>query len=239
MNIIAIIPARGDSRGLPKKNIRLLNGKPLIAHTILAAKECSLINRVIVSTDDKEIAEIAKKYGAQVPFIRPEELAQDNTPTEPVLEHCVRWLEENENYKTDIAVYLQLTDVFRHKGVIKEVVEKILANPELDTVFTLTETRKNYWRNKDGKWIRLASDIPPYGPRQQKPPLFREDTGLACAIKAEIIKQGKRVGDKVDVVQNRSNFWFIDIHDEMDLWLAETVIQKLKEKNELKNYELF
>ncbi|KPJ55329.1 hypothetical protein AMJ47_00440 [Parcubacteria bacterium DG_72] len=239
MNIIAIIPARGGSKGLQKKNINLLNGKPLIAHTILAAKECSLINRVIVSTDDEEIASVAKEYGAEVPFLRPAELAQDNTPTEPVLEHCVKWLEDNENYKTDIAVYLQLTDVFRHKGVIKQVVEKIIANPELDTVFTLTETRKNYWRNKDNQWLRLANDIPPYGPRQKKPPLFREDTGLACATKAEFIKQGKRVGEKVDAVENKSDFWFMDIHEETDLWLAETVIQKLKEKDQLKNYEIF
>ena len=107
--IIAIIPARGGSKGVPRKNIKLLNGKPLISYSIRAALKSKFIDRVIVSTDDKEIAEIAKRYKAEVPYLRPAELAQDTSPTLPVLQHAVKYLEEKENYKTDLIVLLQPT----------------------------------------------------------------------------------------------------------------------------------
>lgn len=222
-NVVAIIPARGGSKSLSKKNISLLAGKPLIAYTIDAAKQCSLINRVIVSTDDPEIMSIAREYGAEVPFVRPRELAQDDTPTEPVLKHAVEWLEKNENYRVDVVVFLQPTDVFRKKWMIQEVVRRILANKDLDSVFVATKTHKNYWRNVDGQWIRLAPDIA-YGPRQKREHLYREDTGLACATKAEFIRQGRRIGNRVDIVINSDELPFVDIHDDLDLWLAEKII---------------
>src|SRR4030042_4642886 len=86
-NVVAIIPARGGSKGIQKKNTKMLAGKPLIAYTIEAAKGCTLVDRIIVSTDDEEIREVSLKYGAEVPFMRPPELAQDDTPTEPFLQH--------------------------------------------------------------------------------------------------------------------------------------------------------
>jgi len=95
-NVVAVIPARGGSKGVPGKNIKLLGGKPLISYVLEAAKKCQLIDRIIVSTDDEQIAEVAKKYGAEVPFMRPAELAEDATPTELVLKHAVEWLEQNE-----------------------------------------------------------------------------------------------------------------------------------------------
>ena len=87
-----------------------MGGKPLIAYTIEAAKNCPFIDRVIVSTDDPKIAEVSKRFKAEVPFIRPAELAGDSIPTEPVLKHAVEWLENNENYKTDVVVFFQLTE---------------------------------------------------------------------------------------------------------------------------------
>jgi len=102
--IIAIIPARGGSKGLPGKNIIPLGGKPLIAHSIETAKKSKLIERVIVTTDDEEIADVAREYGAEVPFIRPAELAQDDTPPDPVLKHTLQFLEEKEGIKPEIIV---------------------------------------------------------------------------------------------------------------------------------------
>ena len=224
-NVVAIIPARGGSKALPKKNIIHLAGKPLIAYTIEAAKRCSLVDRVIVSTDSEEIREVSLKYGAEVPFLRPKQLAQDNTPTEPVLKHCVEWLEEHESYKIDIVLFLQLTDVFRKKGIIDDVLKKLLGDSNLDSVFVVTKTHKNYWRRIEGTLVRLAPDIP-YFPRQQREPLYREDTGLACATKAEFIKQGKRIGNNVEIVINDGDIPFVDVHGELDLWLAETLITK-------------
>ena len=99
---IAIIPARGGSKGLPRKNIRLLAGKPLIAHAIEAARQSKRVQRVLVTTDNQEIADIARTYGAEVPFIRPAELAEDSTPPDPVLKHALEFLLQHEGIKPDI-----------------------------------------------------------------------------------------------------------------------------------------
>jgi len=222
-NVVAVIPARGGSKGLPRKNLRLLAGKPLVAYAIEAALGSPLVDRVIVSTDDEEIAEVARQYGAEVPFIRPPELATDRAPTEPVLAHAVKWLEENEDYRVDIVLFLQPTDIFRKKYMINEVITRLLENPNLDSAFVAYSTHKNFWRKENGKWVRLAPDIA-YGPRQEREHLYREDTGLACATRAEFIKQGKRLGPRVDIVVNEDEASWIDIHDEFGLWVAEKVI---------------
>lgn len=224
-NIVAIIPARGGSKGLPGKHLKPLLGKPLIAHTIAAAKQCSLIDRVIVTTDDEKIAEVAKSFGAEVPFIRDAELAGDYVPIEPVLKHAVEWLDNSENYKTDIVVYLQSTDVFRKKRMIEEVITRLLERDDLDSAFVAYTTHKNFWRKIDGKYVRLAPDIN-YGPRQKKEPLYREDTGLACATRASVVKEGKRLGANVDIIPNDDDASSVDIHEEFDLWLAEKILSE-------------
>ena len=112
--VLAVIPARGGSKGVPRKNIRLVCGKPLIAYTIetaLAARH--LFHRVIVSTEDEEIAAISRQYGAEVPFLRPAELAGDQVPTVPVLQHTVRFVESEENIVMDWVCLLQPTEPFR------------------------------------------------------------------------------------------------------------------------------
>jgi len=236
--IVAIILARGGSKGIPRKNICLLKGKPLIAYTIEAVKRCNLIDRVIVSTDDDEIAKVAREWGAETPFKRPAELSTDTATPEPCLKHAVEWLEENENYKTDIVVYLQITDLFRPKGLICKVIKKLIENDNLDSVFAAVTTHKNFWRKKDGKFYRLAADIPYGVSRREREPLYREDTGIACATRVNFIKQERRIGNNIDVVVNDLEFSFLDIHDEVDLWLAEKCIEKLKEIGQYELYEL-
>jgi len=236
--VVAVILARGGSKGIPRKNIAPLAGKPLIAYTIEAAKRCSLIDRVIVSTDDDEIAKVARDYGAETPFKRPPELAADTSRPEPCLKQAVEWLEENENYKTDIVVYLQPTDLFRPKGIICEVVKKLLENEKLDSVFAAVTTHKNFWRKKDEKFEKLASDILYGVSRRLREPLYREDTGIALATKVDFIKQERRIGDNVDVVINNLEFSFLDIHDPIDFWLAEKCIEKMKEEKTIELYEL-
>ncbi|HJN42778.1 MAG TPA: acylneuraminate cytidylyltransferase family protein [Vicinamibacterales bacterium] len=222
-NVVAIIPARGGSRGLPRKNIRLLAGKPLIAYSIEAAKASPMVDRTLVSTDDAEIAEVARQWGAEVPFLRPAELAQDHTPTEPVLQHAVEWLEQIDHYRVDIVVYLQPTDIFRKRTMIDEAVRRLLNDPELDTAFVAYSTHKNFWRKVEGRYVRLAPDIKP-GPRQTREPVYREDTGLACASRGAVIKAGRRIGDRVAVIPTDDDLSSIDIHTEFDLWLAEQVL---------------
>lgn len=225
LNVVAVIAARGGSKGLPGKNIRPLAGKPLIAYSVEAAKASPYVDRVIVTTDSPEIAEVARKFGAEVPFMRPAELAQDLTPTEPVLAHAVEWLEREEGYRVDIVVFLQPTDIFRKRTMIDETVKRLLDDPTLESAFVAYKTHKNFWRKQDGKFVRMAPDLA-YGPRQKKEPVFREDTGLACATRASLIKAGKRLGDRVDIIENDDDASSIDIHTEFDFWLADRVLSE-------------
>jgi CMP-N,N'-diacetyllegionaminic acid synthase len=136
-SILAIIPARGGSKGLPRKNIKPLLGKPLIAWTIEQALGSKYIDRVIVSTEDEEIASISKKYGAEIPFIRPKELAQDDTPTIAVIEHVIFEL-SRLNEKFNIVVLLEPTSPIRKNSDIDNAIEKFVDNYDIyDTLTTL------------------------------------------------------------------------------------------------------
>ena len=107
VKVLAIIPARGGSKGVPKKNSRKIAGKPLVVWSIQQALASQTINKVIVSTDDREIAEISINEGAEVPFLRPMDLASDTASTEPVLLHALEWLKDNQDYVPDVVVLLQ------------------------------------------------------------------------------------------------------------------------------------
>ena len=123
--IVAIIPARGGSKGIKRKNIRILNGKPLISYTIEQALKSKYIDRVIVSTEDLEIAEISKSFGAEVPFLRPQELAQDDTPgIEPII-HAVNYLNGEEKYFFEYVMCLQCTCPLRKAKDIDNSIEEI------------------------------------------------------------------------------------------------------------------
>ena len=125
--ILSIIPARGGSKGLPNKNIRPLLGKPLIAWTIEQAKQSKYIDRIIVSTENNEIAEIAKEYGAEIPFIRPKELAMDNTPVLEAILHAMDFL-ETKNDSHDILLLLECTSPMRYEQDIDGVINKLIDN---------------------------------------------------------------------------------------------------------------
>lgn len=134
-NIIALIPARGGSKRIPRKNVVDVGGKPFIAWTIEAAKKSRFISRVIVSTDDAEIAEIAKKYGAEVPFMRPKDLAQDLTPDLSVFAHALRWLQEKEGIIPTIVAHLRVnTGLFRTAEDMDKGIELLLAHPDYGSV---------------------------------------------------------------------------------------------------------
>ena len=222
--VIAAIPARGGSKGLPGKNIRLLAGKPLLAYAIEAAKSTTLIDRVIVTTDHEEIAAIARQWGAEVPFLRPPDISDDDATTESALQHLVLWLDEHENYHTDIVVFLTCTTVFRHDVWVNDVVKRLLEDESLDSAFVVYRIQKNYWRKVEGRWVRLASDIA-YASRQTRESLYREETPTACATRADLIRQGRRVGSShVDLIITDDKRVTFDIHTEFDFWLAEKIM---------------
>jgi CMP-N,N'-diacetyllegionaminic acid synthase len=136
--IIAIIPARGGSKGLPGKNIRILAGKPLMAWTIEQANCSNYIDKVIVSTEDNEIAEIARKYEAEVPFLRPKELARDDSPTIDVIIHAINWFEEKGNY-FDIVVLLEPTSPLRDVEDIDKCIEMLISNPTAKAIVSVAK----------------------------------------------------------------------------------------------------
>ena len=138
------------------------------------------------------------------------------------------WLKENENYKPDIIVYLQITDPFRKVKMIDDCIEKLIENPQLDSVFMGLKKHKNYWRYVDGQYVRIAADIDPSAPRQLKEPIFREDTGIALASRVHVIESGKRIGEKVQIIPYEQDVDFIDIHSEFDIWLSEMIIKEKK-----------
>ena len=147
MNVLGIIPARGGSKRVINKNIRDLAGKPLISFTIKAALGSKLINRLIVSTDNEEIAEIAKRYGAEVPFLRPASLAQDDTPDQPVFQHALKSLSKQDGYEPDIVLNLRPTTPFKTPKTIAKVIEK-MRETKADIVRTMSPVESvnhPYW----------------------------------------------------------------------------------------------
>lgn len=220
--VATIILARGGSKGFPKKNIASLCGKPLIAYTIEASLGCKYVDRTFVSTDDPEIASIAREHGAEVPFLRPKELSGDFANAEECLLHAVDWLAENENYYIDIVSYMQVTDVFKKRYMLERCIEALLNNPTVESAFVGYREHKNYWKKRGDRYVRLAgagNDA-----RQMKKHIFREDTGLGCATRVSILRKGKRLGDNVVIIPNDDVVSFIDIHTEFDLWLAEQIL---------------
>ena len=117
--IICVIPARGGSKRIPRKNIKEFNGKPIIAYSIEAAFESNCFDQVIVSTDDNEIKEVAKKYGAQVPFVRPEKLSNDSAGTIPVIKHAIEWMEQKNNYIKHVCCLYATAPFIKSKVLIK------------------------------------------------------------------------------------------------------------------------
>jgi len=140
--ILGIVTARGGSKGIPGKNVKPLLGKPLIFYTIAAAQRSEVFDRLILSTDDADIAEVAKRYGCEVPFIRPKELAKDNTAHLPVIRHAVEWLKEREGYKPDYVMILQPTSPLRQPFHIKDAVA--LLDAGADTVLSVSKIPKQF-----------------------------------------------------------------------------------------------
>lgn len=204
--ILALIPARGGSKGIPRKNIRSFAGYPLIAWSIVAAKQASCVTRLIVSTDDEEIASVAREYGAETPFLRPSELAQDQTTDLPVFEHALDWLKDQESYQPDVVIQLRPTSPIRPKDCVDSAVKILLEHEEADCVRGVVPAGQNphkMWRfaGKDQplKPLLLVDGIAePYNaPRQILPQVYWQ-TGHIDAIRVSTILRKKSLtGDVI------------------------------------------
>ena len=197
MNVIGLIPARGGSKGVLRKNIRLLNNKPLIKYTIDAAKNSKLINRIIVSTEDNEIAQVSKKLGAEVPFSRPNKLSKDNVLDLPVIMHALDYFINQERFKPDILVYLRPTMPTRTSLEIDITVNMLIKNNEIDSIRTTRQSPyPPYWIKKidnKGEINPYASHVIPfeYKRRQDLPETVICDGYVDAAKVTSILKENK------------------------------------------------
>ena len=141
--VLALIPARGGSKGIPRKNIRDYGGAPLIAWSIAAALRAETVTRVIVSTDDEEIAAVAREWGAETPFLRPAELAQDDTTDYPVFRHALDWLAAHENYRPEVVVQLRPTSPVRPIHLVDDAVQLLFEHPFADCVRGVVPSGQN------------------------------------------------------------------------------------------------
>ena len=200
--ILTIIPARGGSKGIPRKNILHFAGHPLIAFSIAAALQAEKVTRIIVSTDDREIAEVSRRYGAETPFLRPAELAADRTTDLPVFQQALMWLAENEHYRPDVVLHLHATTPVRPQGCLDQAVCLLLDQPQADCVRSVVEAGQNphkMWRidPATGRMLPLLT-VPgiaePYNaPRQSLPPVYWQ-TGHVNAIRPAVILGGSMTG---------------------------------------------
>jgi N-acylneuraminate cytidylyltransferase len=228
MEVLALIPARGGSKSIPRKNIHPLAGRPLIAYSIAAGLAAETVTRVIVSTDDDEIAEVAEKFGAEVPFMRPEEFARDDTRDLPVFQHALRWLSEHEGYQPEIVVQLLPTSPFRRVTHVDEAVFSLIAHPDADAVRTVCAPFQNPYKmwtiGADGFMVplmRVEGMSEPYNmPRQALPDVYWQ-TGYVYASRADtILEKNSMTGERILPLVISADDW-IDIDTPIEWRRAE------------------
>lgn len=229
--ILAIIPARGGSKGLPRKNILPLMGKPLISYTIEEAKKSKYINRIIVSTDSKEIADISLNYGAEVPFLRPDNIAGDTSSTDEVIMHTLNYLKDNEGKIPEIICLLQCTSPLRTAEDIDGTIEKLLKNNSSSAV-SVSEAKSNpYWTNifkndhleyflEKGKKIKRRQDLPK---------VYELNGAVYVAKSEEFLREGTLETDDV-VGYIMEDGHSIDIDNILDFKFAELVMEYNKNR---------
>ncbi len=231
--VLALIPARGGSKSIPRKNIIDFAGFPLIAYSIAAGLAAETVTRVIVSTDDAEIAEISRRYGAETPFIRPVEHSQDNTPDLPVFRHALEWLAEHEGYCPDILVQLRPTSPFRRVRHIDEAVYRLIERPDADAVRTVCVPFQNpfkMWRiGSDGSMqplgIELGIPVEPYNqPRQALPEVYWQTGYVDAAWADTILTKNSMTGGAILPLVIDSSEW-VDIDSPDDWKRAERLIE--------------
>ncbi|MFC3880878.1 cytidylyltransferase domain-containing protein [Algoriphagus namhaensis] len=204
MNVLGIIPARGGSKGIPRKNIKILNGKPLMSYTVQSALESQLLSRVILSTDDPEIMAVGSDLGIEVPFERPSELAADNSPTLAVLLHAIEYFASREVF-FDAVCILQLTSPFRRKGIIDEAIQ-LMMDQDSDSVISVLPVPHEFnphWvfePNNQG-YLKIATGEEKIIPRRQElPASYYRDGGLYLTKTQVLTSQRSLYGSKVGYV---------------------------------------
>jgi CMP-N,N'-diacetyllegionaminic acid synthase len=205
--VLALVPARGGSKSVPRKNLLMVGGKPLIAHSIGQALSSRFVTRTVVSTDDLEIADVARTYGADVPFLRPAVFADDHSLDLDVFRHALEWLRDEEGYRCDLVVHLRPTGPVRRVEIIDAAIARMLATPDADalrSVSTPGQSPYKMWRltgdatDRIEPLVRLPDRVEAHSsPRQGLPPVFWQNGYVDIVRPRTILEQGRMAGEVV------------------------------------------
>ena len=216
LNVIAIIPVRGQ--------VLKLNNKPLLEYSIASAKACPFIKKVIVSTDSKELAEIAKRAGAEVPFLRDPSLSKEDLDIEHVYQYTLKELEK-KGVIADIIVTLESTFPFRPKGFIDQLILR-LVKEGLDSVIAAKPEFRACWINNQGELKRVDAG---FVPRKFKEPMYLGVQSLGCATHPIFLRAGHLLGEKVGIIEVNDPYSLVEVRDELGIHFAEKLIKDWKQ----------
>ncbi len=255
MNILAVIPARSGSKSIPNKNIMSIGGKPMLAYSIEHAQKSKFINRIVVTTDSEYYADIAKSFGAEVPFLRPAHIALDLSTDLEVFEHALMWLKENEGYQADIVVHLRPTTPVRNPVDVDNMIEMLIRDISLDSVRSVSiapETPYKMWSIRDNKLYQVAP-LPeihePYNqPRQSLPKVYLQNASIDVCRGKTIMESksmsGKAIGayvmesngdiDYITDLQKIKSFVIDQVWDKTFVFDIDGVIAQLSPNNDYK-----
>ncbi len=228
--VLGLIPARGGSKGVKNKNIRTVHGKPLIGYAVERGLSCSSICHMIVSTDSSEIAEISKKYGAEVPFMRPPELAKDSTPMMPVLEHALKKCEILYNSNIKCIVLIDATSPLTTTTDLENCIN-IFEDGDYDAVISASPSKRNPYFNmviQENGYIKLASEPEvPITRRQDCPPIYDLNNSIWVFSRKAVLEMKSRIPEK-STIYKMDEDRCVDVDSELDLKILEVL---MKEKN--------
>ena len=220
--IMALIPARGGSKGIPRKNLLMVAGKPLIAYSIEQALASRHITRTIVTTDDTEIAEVAARFGAEVPFMRPCEFGRDSSPDIDVFRHALEWLRDREGYICELVVHLRPSGPVRRVELIDDTIEAMLNHPEADSLRSVSwpvQTPYKMWRIVDGylqPLLTVEQMAEPYCmPRQGLPEVYWQNGYVDIVRPRVVLELGMMCGHKILPFNIREPVLEIDYEDDI------------------------
>lgn len=232
IKILGLIPARSGSKRIPRKNIMPLNGKPLIAYTIETAKKSKYINKVLVSTDSKEIASVARRYGAEVPFLRPKSISQDDSTEMQFLEHALEWFLEYENYEPDLIVLLYPTSPFRKPESIDRAIEETRKHPEADSLRSVrlcSEHPYKMWTIEDGylkPFVKAKDSNIHTLSYHLLPQVYIQNASIYITKPSTLRDKKSPVGDKI-VPFVMDQLESIDVNNALDFKLAERLMKSM------------
>ena len=221
MRVLGIVTARGGSKGLPGKNLKLLGGKPLIAYTLESAAESAVFDRVILSTDDAEIAEVARRAGAEV-VVRPEALARDETPSLDVMLHAFEQV-SHQGQRFDGVMLLQPTNPLRPVGMVEAAIRRFLREP-CDSLITISRRRLKLGRVTQGQFVPSYA----FGTQSRLMPDACYENGLLYLTKPDVLRRGSLTGDTVLGFETERPFDDVDIDEPIDLLIGEAILHAVR-----------